>query len=79
MNWLTVAAVANPGNAALTQAIISVASGLTVVVLSYLTRSFRKLLKEHDWLIKTVNQNAEAIRILLEERNGTDAYTRRRR
>jgi hypothetical protein len=56
------------GNSALTQMVLSIASGLTVVLLAYLARSFRKFMKEHDWLIRQVNENSEAIKTLLEER-----------
>lgn len=41
--------------------IFSVASGLMVVLLAYLTTSIRRFLRQHYWLVETVNKNTEAI------------------
>lgn len=62
------AAASNPGNPALAQFILAVASGLTVVVLGYIANMLRRFMGEHKWLMDSTKQNTEAIRMLLEER-----------
>ena len=42
--------------------IFTVASGCMVVLLGYVVRTFRNLLKQHYWLIEQVNTNSEALK-----------------
>ena len=74
---MNLASAAVQGNPALAQFVFSVGSGLTVVLLAYLTQSFRKLLKQHNWLIEQVNTNSEAIKVLLEDRKQARRQQRR--
>lgn len=59
---------ATVGNPALAQFVLSVASGATVVLLAFLVRTLRKFMREHEWLIRTVDEHGKAIKQLLEER-----------
>lgn len=59
---------ANPGNPAVAQFILSVASGLTVVVLGYIANMLRRFMREHEYLMTTTKQHSEAIESLLKER-----------
>lgn len=58
----------SPGNPALAQFVLSVASALTVLVLTYIARLMRKFQREHDWLMRTTQKNTDAIALLMKER-----------
>jgi len=60
----------NQGNPALAQFVLSTGSALTVVLLTFIAvtvrKGVRKFFKEHDWLMKTVEADTNAIKKILE-------------
>lgn len=57
--------MASPGNPAVAQFVESAASGLLVVLVTWITATIRRVAKrfmgQHDWLMKTTTANTEAI------------------
>lgn len=69
------AVVVSPPASVLSQIVVSVASALIVVILTFIANTLRRYARDHDWLMQqtkansdAIGKNTDAIRQLLEER-----------